>query len=139
MGLKPRRAPSPVAAIRDSPAGSAAGVDAYIRALPDESRAIAAELRGAVVRAVPGVVERIKWNVPVFELETPVCYLWAHPRHVRLGFYRGTELADPRGLLQGTGVRLRHVKVGLDAPVPRAQLEELVRQAADLARVGQSS
>lgn len=32
-------------------------------------------------------------------------------RYVNLGFFRGTELADPDGLLEGSGKRLRHIKV----------------------------
>src|SRR5262245_29395530 len=30
---------------------------------------------------------------------------------VRLGFYYGGELADPEGVLEGEGKRLRHIKV----------------------------
>jgi len=31
--------------------------------------------------------------------------------HVNLGFYHGASLNDPAGLLEGTGKKLRHVKV----------------------------
>src|SRR6187200_2079721 len=32
--------------------------------------------------------------------------------HVNVGFFRGAEIVDPAGLLQGTGRLMRHVKLG---------------------------
>ena len=53
-------------------------------------------------------------------------YLMPHARWVNLGFYLGAELPDPARLLEGTGARLRHVKLrSLDAarrPAVRALL-----------------
>ena len=128
MGTKPRAKPRPVAVTR-----AAADVDTYLSALPEPARALATELRALVRRALPQAEEGIKWNVPVFELEVPICYLAAHASYVRLGFYRGSELEDPRGLLEGTGARLRHVKVAVGTPLDRAGLEALVRRGAALA------
>jgi hypothetical protein len=36
--------------------------------------------------------------------------------HVNVGFFRGAELSDPNGLLQGTGKFMRHVKLRPGAP-----------------------
>ena len=43
-------------------------------------------------------------------------YVNAFKAHVNVGFFRGAEIADPEGLLQGTGKFMRHVKLlpGLD-------------------------
>ncbi len=38
-------------------------------------------------------------------------YILPHTAWVNLGFYRGTDLPDPEGLLEGTGARMRHVKI----------------------------
>ena len=38
-------------------------------------------------------------------------YVNAFTAHVNVGFFRGAELADPAGLLEGTGKYMRHVKV----------------------------
>ncbi|HEY1751504.1 MAG TPA: DUF1801 domain-containing protein [Caulobacteraceae bacterium] len=38
-------------------------------------------------------------------------YVAALRAHANLGFYFGAELADPAGLLEGTGKRMRHVKL----------------------------
>ena len=38
-------------------------------------------------------------------------YILPHKRWVNLGFYQGVDLADPEGLLEGTGAKMRHVKI----------------------------
>ena len=37
-------------------------------------------------------------------------YVNAFTAHVNIGFFRGAELPDPAGLLEGTGKHMRHVK-----------------------------
>lgn len=50
--------------------------------------------------------------------------------HVNVGFFRGSTLSDPGGLMQGTGKLGRHVKLFPFTPVsnPRA-LEALITEA----------
>src|SRR5262245_57348698 len=47
-------------------------------------------------------------------------YVNAFRAHVNVGFFRGAEIADPKGLLEGTGKFMRHVKLSpardFDAP-----------------------
>lgn len=47
-------------------------------------------------------------------------------KHVTLGFFYGAELEDPTGLLEGTGKKMRHVKLrgasDVQAPAVRALL-----------------
>jgi hypothetical protein len=38
-------------------------------------------------------------------------YVDAFTSHVNVGFYRGSEIADPDGLLEGAGRFMRHVKL----------------------------
>jgi hypothetical protein len=38
-------------------------------------------------------------------------YVNAFEAHVNVGFFRGAEMADPNGLLEGTGKVMRHVKL----------------------------
>ncbi|HKQ53939.1 MAG TPA: DUF1801 domain-containing protein [Pyrinomonadaceae bacterium] len=56
-------------------------------------------------------------------------YIGAHSNHVNLGFNRGSELADPEGLLEGTGKKFRHVKIQKPEDARRPALRELIRQA----------
>ena len=56
-------------------------------------------------------------------------YVNAYTSHVNVGFFRGAELPDPGGLLEGTGRFMRHVKVRPNAGVDDAALETLIEQA----------
>lgn len=38
-------------------------------------------------------------------------YILPYTSWVNLGFYKGTDLPDPEALLEGTGARMRHVKI----------------------------
>jgi hypothetical protein len=38
-------------------------------------------------------------------------YVNVFTSHVNVGFFRGAEIADPHGLLEGTGKLMRHVKL----------------------------
>lgn len=62
-------------------------------------------------------------------------YVNAFRAHVNVGFFRGAELRDPGGLLEGTGRSMRHVKLrpGEDRDV--GALRDLIHAAyADIKR-----
>jgi hypothetical protein len=46
--------------------------------------------------------------------------------HVNVGFFRGDALPDPAGLLQGTGKRMRHVKLKPGVALAAPALEALI-------------
>lgn len=56
-------------------------------------------------------------------------YVDAFGAHVNVGFFHGAALDDPAGLLEGTGKRMRHVKVRWAQPVNEAALSELITAA----------
>jgi hypothetical protein len=48
---------------------------------------------------------------------------------VNVGFFRGAEIADPHGILEGNGKFMRHVKLGPEHDVDAAALRELIETA----------
>ena len=56
-------------------------------------------------------------------------YVNAFKAHVNVGFFRGAEIADPEGLLEGTGRFMRHVKLRPDRDVDAAALMKLIEAA----------
>jgi hypothetical protein len=62
-------------------------------------------------------------------------YVAPQSKHVNLGFYHGVELADPAGLLEGSGKRLRHIKLRSVEGAERAGVRELVAAAIEERRV----
>jgi hypothetical protein len=64
----------------------------------------------------------------------------AFTAHVNVAFFRGAEIPDPAGLLEGTGKRMRHVKLAPGREVDAPALANLIRAAyADMKARVQSS
>ncbi|WP_460728669.1 DUF1801 domain-containing protein [Lysobacter rhizosphaerae] len=62
-------------------------------------------------------------------------YVNAFRDHVNVGFFRGAELPDASGFLEGTGRFMRHVKLRPGQKIDDAALRELVHIAyADMKR-----
>lgn len=56
-------------------------------------------------------------------------YVNAFRDHVNVGFFRGAELPDANGLLEGTGKFMRHIKLRPGQQIDEAALRRLVRIA----------
>jgi hypothetical protein len=56
-------------------------------------------------------------------------YVGAFKAHVNVGFFRGAEISDPDGLLEGTGKFMRHVKLRPDDDVNVGALVKLIETA----------
>ena len=56
-------------------------------------------------------------------------YVNVFTAHVNVGFFQGTELPDPHGLLEGTGKFMRHVKLRPGSDVNKPALRTLIEAA----------
>ncbi len=56
-------------------------------------------------------------------------YVNAFTAHVNVGFFLGAEIADPQGLLEGTGKFMRHVNLHRERDVDVAALMSLIETA----------
>jgi hypothetical protein len=61
--------------------------------------------------------------------DAPFGYVNVFKSHVNVGFFHGAELEDPAGLLQGTGRRMRHVKLTPGGTLDSAALSALIHTA----------
>jgi hypothetical protein len=70
--------------------------------------------------------------------DAPFGYVNSFTSHVNVGFFYGAMLADPAGLLEGSGKRMRHVKLNPTRELDAAALKDLIDAAyADIrARLG---
>ena len=70
---------------------------------------------------------------PTHRMKDGICYIGVIKDHVNLGFLRGSELADPQRILEGTGKQMRHIKIrnmsDLERPAIRAYLQEACERA----------
>ena len=105
-------------------------IEEYVEGLGDWRAEVVRAVDALVRKAAPEANASIKWAQPVYEQGGPFAYVKAFGSSVNFGFWRGTELTDPDGQLEGTGDRMRHVKLtSPDAVDPerfRAWVEEAV-------------
>jgi hypothetical protein len=59
----------------------------------------------------------------------PFAYVGAFKSHVNIGLFYGAELPDPNALLEGSGKRMRHVKVKPNMEMDSEALQTLITDA----------
>jgi hypothetical protein len=84
-------------------------------------------------KVAPKATISIKWGQPVVEENGPVAFIKVAKAHVTFGFWRGAQLTDPEGLLEG-GERMKHVKIATADRLDEKALSALLRQAVSLNR-----
>ena len=109
-------------------------VDTYIASLESWQAETVSAVREIILKAAPDAKESIKWAQPVYEVNGPFCYIKAFKKSVNFGFWRGIDLDDPNGLLQGTGDKMRHVKLSGVDEVDSEPFSQYVLQAVELNR-----
>lgn len=107
---------------------------AFFADLPKALRPVVTTLRSMVRKAAPGLTEVMRYGWPNYaavsdRYKPTLVYLMPTSDHINLGFYDGVSLKDPKKLLEGTGKRLRHVKVYTAAQARDPALRALVKDA----------
>jgi hypothetical protein len=106
-----------------------APVEAYIAALSGWKRDVVRRLDECIVRTVPDVRKAVRWNSPLYGIEGNGWFLSIHvlTRHVKVTFFRGTELRPvPPG---GTQKDARWIDVA-EGELDEAEIARWLRQAA---------
>ena len=89
-------------------------------------------IRALVARHAPRATLAMKWGQPVWEQNGPFAWLRPAGKHVSFGFWRGAEMNDPDGHLEGAGDRMRHLNVSCAADLKTLPIEGFVKQAVAL-------
>jgi hypothetical protein len=89
-------------------------------------------IRALVTRHAPDATLAMKWGQPVWEQNGPFAWLRPAAKHVSFGFWRGAELTDPDGHLEGEGDRMRHLKMTSAADLRDLPIERFVKEAVAL-------
>ena len=58
-----------------------------------------------------------------------VFHIAVYSKHVNLGFNDGATLADPMGILQGNGNRIRHISIKSESDLARPEIRAYIRRA----------
>jgi hypothetical protein len=114
-----------------------AQIEGFIAKFSDEVAAQLRAVRAEMRRRLPGAVELVYDNYNALaigygaseKLEDVVFSIACFPRWVRLFFYRGVELDDPEGLLEGAGAQVRSLKLPNLAVLDDPGVQALMAQA----------
>ena len=115
-------------------------VDEFLANFSPQVRELCLSLRNLVCKLVPDADEIVYtgWgNIQYYFASKPkshFCAINPLKDRVDIFFLRATDLPDPAGLLEGTGKKLRHVKVSSLSEIDNPALGELIMAAVNLAR-----
>lgn len=103
-----------------------------IAELNDWRGTMLAQIRTLIHEAAPELTEEWKWNTAVWTRNGLVCAAGAFKDHVKLNFFKGASLKDPKHLfnagLEAKGTRAIDFHEG--ANLNAAALKDLIRAAA---------
>jgi hypothetical protein len=105
-------------------------VDAWFAAPEHDLRRLAQPWFEALRALGPDIRELVHDGHPTACVgDAAFAYVDAFSAHVNVGFFHGAALDDPAGLLEGSGKRMRHVKVRWGRPVDAEALNALIAAA----------
>lgn len=84
----------------------------WLEQKPEALRPIALKWFSAINNSGKEVEDIFHDNYPIVCVDNaPFAYVNVFTSHVNLGFFYGADLLDTTGLLEGTGKRMRHIKL----------------------------
>ena len=91
-------------------------------------------IRAVIKKAVPGIVEEWKWNIPVWSHDGIVCTGETYKKAVKLTFAKGASLDDPAGLFNASldGNTRRAIDIHEGDEIDEEALKALIRAAVAL-------
>ena len=105
-------------------------IDAWLKQQPAELGAIARKWFAQFRDCGDDVRELMHDGYPVACVEdVPFGYVNVFKAHVNVGFFFGAELKDTTGLLEGSGKRMRHVKLKPGSELDSSALIALIDAA----------
>lgn len=109
----------------------------FLAPYPAATQELALAAREALIAQLPDCVE-VLWDATntvgmgygFTELTRDhFIHLPAYTKYVNIGFSHGASLNDPEGRLQGTGARIRHIRITHAADLQDPYLQDLIQQA----------
>ncbi len=70
---------------------------------------------------------------PTDRLSDGIFHIAVYAKGVNLGFNHGATLADPLGILEGTGKQIRHIKIRTPSDLARPEIRVYLRRARKIA------
>ena len=102
-----------------------------IAELGDWRGKLLARLRKIVLNSAPGITEEWKWGTGVWTRKGLVCSAGVFQDHVKLNFFQGASLKDPKGLFNAglDAKRTRAIDFSEGDDIAASDLKDLIRAA----------
>jgi hypothetical protein len=109
-------------------------ITSHIDSFADWRGPLLTRLRRLISAAGPNLVEEWKWSTPVWSGRANVLALGAFQDHVKLNFFKGAALADPKGLFNAglEAKATRAIDLYERDRLDEAALKDLIRAAVAL-------
>ena len=109
-------------------------IDQRIAELDDWRGSLLSRLRKIIHEAAPDIVEEWKWTTPVFSQSGNVVATGTFQDHVKLNFFKGASLEDPRRLFNAglEAKSTRAIDLYEGDSIDEAALKDLIRAAVAL-------
>ncbi len=109
-------------------------IDKAINDLTDWRGKRMVQLRKLIHEASAEITEDWKWDTPVFAYKGNVVAIGAFKDHIKLNFFKGAALADPKKLFNaGLDAKAsRSIDLIEDSKIDEAALKDLIRAAVAL-------
>jgi hypothetical protein len=115
-------------------------IDRFLEAYTPDIRDLTHQVRALIASVTPDADEYLKlgWKVIWYgfgpKMPDQFAVVMPTRNHVGLGFAYGADLPDPKGKLEGTGKRMRHVKLRTAAEAADPAIAALLRAQVALLR-----
>ena len=104
-----------------------------LETMAPELKPVGQSLKEVIQELDPNAVEVVRmgdraatYGVGPKKMSEGYAYILPHANWINLGFYKGADLPDPNGLLEGTGAKMRHVKVRDEASCQNPAIRDLL-------------
>jgi len=107
-------------------------IKGYLASLGKDKLPVVQDLRKLIREAIPDSHETIKWGTLVFEREKIIGAIMVHKEQVNLQLWRGSELTDKEGMLQGTTKSMRHLAFVKKSDIKKGPVKAFLKEAGSL-------
>ena len=105
-------------------------VEKYINAAEPTQVEVLTSLRLWITEAVPEAEEFFKWGYPVYGKGKDFCYLKSSKKHATLGFMDFEKIKTRQDLLEGTGKKMRHIKIKNLEDIDKKEIVAMIKESA---------
>jgi hypothetical protein len=126
-----------------SPENAEKQLDRFLAAFTPEIEALTRVVLEKMRSRMPNAVEMVYDNYnalvcgfgPTEKVSHAIFSIAVYPKHLNLFFLQGVELPDPKGLLQGEGSVVRHIRIDDEKTLDRADVKAMMTLALKMAEV----